>query len=319
MVELQEIFDVQYGNSLDLNKLSQSKSGINFVSRTAKNNGVSARVNSVLSDEAMPKGSITVSLGGSVLEAFVQPSEYYTGYHIFCLTPKKKLTINQKLFYCACIRANKYKYSYGRQANRTLRNLLIPALTELPNWINEVDLSHFGGAEKSKIQKTIAPPEITETSKLNDLFEIKNGIAATGLNIKENRFSGCIAYIRPASTNARIIRGFLERSVMDEKNIYPKSSLFVSTNGEGSHSYSYVSIEDFVPNSDVSVLIPKNYMSLELKLYYAKCIVANRYLFSYGRKPKGQRLAGLLLPKPTPAETKKIEEFIKSLNYSINL
>ena len=321
MVELQEIFDIQYGNSLDLNKLSKSKSGINFVSRTAKNNGVSARVNDIISTKTMSKGTITVSLGGSVLEAFVQPSEYYTGYHIFCLTPKKesRLTINQKLFYCACIRANKYKYSYGRQANRTLKSLQVPSLDELPNWLNEVDLSCFDGAEKSKIQKIISPPVIDKTIKLKDLFEIKNGIAATGLNIKENRFSGCIAYMRPARTNARVIRGFLDCSVIDEKHIYTKGSLFVSTNGEGSHSYSYVSIENFVPNSDVSVLIPKKEMTLELKLYYAQCITSNRYLFSYGRKPKGKRLAGLFLPKPTSAETKEIEEFIKSLNYSINL
>ena len=189
MVELQEIFNIKYGNSLDLNKLSQSKSGINFVSRTAKNNGVSARVSRILSTETMPKGSITVSLGGSVLEAFVQPSEYYTGYHIFCLTPKKEtnLTISQKLFYCACIRANKYKYSYGRQANRTLKNLLVPALKELPSWTNEVDLSHFDGAEKSKICKKLSPPIIEQSTKLSDLFDIKSGIAATGLNIKDTQ------------------------------------------------------------------------------------------------------------------------------------
>ena len=106
---------------------------------------------------------------------------------------------------------------------------------------------------------------------------------------------------------------------MDKKHVYSIGSLFVSTNGEGSHSYSYVSIEDFVPNSDVSVLIPKSEMSIELKLYYAKCITQNRYLFSYGRKPKGKRLAGLLLPKPTKTEIKEIEQFMKSLNYSINL
>lgn len=319
MVELQEIFEVKYGVNLELNKLKHSQTGINFVSRTFKNNGVSAVVEQLENIKPIPAGTLTVAGGGSVLETFLQPKPYYSGRDLYYLTAKTELSNIQKLFYCACIRANKYKYSYGRQANRTLKNLLVPALEELPSWINEVDLSHFDGAENSKIQKTIAPPEISETCKLNDLFEIKNGIAATGLNIKENRFSGCIAYVRPASTNARIIRGFLERSVMDEKNIYPKGSLFVSTNGEGSHSYSYVSIEDFVPNSDVSVLIPKKEMSIELKLYYAKCIAANRYLFSYGRKPKGKRLAGLLLPKPTPSETKDIEEFMKSLNYSINL
>ncbi|SUA24330.1 Uncharacterised protein [Neisseria gonorrhoeae] len=34
-------------------------------------------------------------------------------------------------------------------------------------------------------------------------------------------------------------------------------------------------------------------MPIEVKLYYAKCITANRYLFSYGRKPKGEKLKAL--------------------------
>ena len=44
MIELQEIFEVKYGVNLELNKLTQSDDGVNFVSRTAKNNGVSAKV-----------------------------------------------------------------------------------------------------------------------------------------------------------------------------------------------------------------------------------------------------------------------------------
>lgn len=36
MVELQELFNIEYGNSLDLNKLVQKSDGVNFVSRTAK-------------------------------------------------------------------------------------------------------------------------------------------------------------------------------------------------------------------------------------------------------------------------------------------
>ena len=37
-------------------------------------------------------------------------------------------------------------------------------------------------------------------------------------------------------------------------------------------------------------------MSLETKLLYAAYITANRFKFSYGRNPKGERLAELLLP-----------------------
>jgi len=43
-VEVKEYFDVKYGVNLELVNLAQSNKGINFVSRTSQNNGVSARV-----------------------------------------------------------------------------------------------------------------------------------------------------------------------------------------------------------------------------------------------------------------------------------
>jgi hypothetical protein len=46
------------------------------------------------------------------------------------------MTDSQKLYYCACIRSNRYRYSYGRQANKTLRELPIPALDDIPDWVN---------------------------------------------------------------------------------------------------------------------------------------------------------------------------------------
>ena len=32
----------------------------------------------------------------------------------------------EKLFYCMCINLNKYRYNYGRQANRTLSQIIVP-------------------------------------------------------------------------------------------------------------------------------------------------------------------------------------------------
>ena len=36
MVELQEIFDVSYGNKFDLNKMNQKENTVHFVGRSAK-------------------------------------------------------------------------------------------------------------------------------------------------------------------------------------------------------------------------------------------------------------------------------------------
>ncbi|MCZ9892481.1 restriction endonuclease subunit S [Brachyspira hyodysenteriae] len=91
------------------------------MSRGAKNNGVAARVKLLNNMKLNKSNTISVAVSGSVLEAFLQKEPYYTGYHIFILEPKLELSDIEMLFYCMCIRANKYKYNYGRQANRTLK------------------------------------------------------------------------------------------------------------------------------------------------------------------------------------------------------
>ena len=43
------------------------------------------------------------------------------------------------LFYCVCLRANKYRYNYGRQANRTLKDIMLPVPKKLPAWLDQYD------------------------------------------------------------------------------------------------------------------------------------------------------------------------------------
>lgn len=46
------------------------------------------------------------------------------------------MSVEQKLFFCMCIRSNKFRFNYGRQANKTLRELLIPDIAEVPDWVD---------------------------------------------------------------------------------------------------------------------------------------------------------------------------------------
>lgn len=141
--------------------------------------------------------------------------------------------------------------------------------------------------------------------RLDELFEVRNGLASSEVEVLSIRGAACIPYIRPASTQQRTVGGWVERSSVSPKHIYPSETLFVSTDGEGSHTYSYVSQFEFVPNSNVAVLIPKERMSVQEKIYYARCITMNRNRFSYGRKPKGERLKSIELPASVPAWAKK--------------
>jgi hypothetical protein len=143
--------------------------------------------------------------------------------------------------------------------------------------------------------------------RLDHLFTIKNGVASTDLRIEAKWLPRHIPYLRPASTQARTLAGWVWLNDIEDKHIYPAGTLFVSTDGEGSHTFAYVSDFEFVPNSNVSVLIPKTQMSLLEKIYFAQCITLNRWKFSYGRKPKGKRLANIELPERMPESFNRVD------------
>lgn len=143
---------------------------------------------------------------------------------------------------------------------------------------------------------------------LNNLFDIINGVPSGSVKLSESKDRQySIPYIRPSNDFSNTIVGYLSEKEIEPKYVFPAQTVFVSTNGQGSHSYAYVSPFDFVPNSDVAVLLPKKDMSLKEKIFYAMCITRNRYRFSYGRKPKGDKLANINLPDTIPDWVEKIE------------
>ena len=131
LVKVSDLFNVIYGVNLELVNLTQckntDKNAMPFVSRTENNNGVSAYVEIELDVEPNPSHTLSVAGSGSVLSTFYHPFPYYSGRDLYVLVPKIKMSVIEMLFYAKCISANKYKYNYGRQANKTLKNILIPS------------------------------------------------------------------------------------------------------------------------------------------------------------------------------------------------
>jgi hypothetical protein len=132
---VQDLFDVQYGTNLELLRLTKSNVGVNYVSRTAKNNGVAARILPVPEVAPSPGWALSVAAGGSVLETFVQFEPFYSGRDLYILRPKATMSAEELMFYAAALRSNQWRYSYGRQANRTLRDLQIPSAEAIPSWV----------------------------------------------------------------------------------------------------------------------------------------------------------------------------------------
>ena len=131
MKKLSQLFDANYGVNLDLVDCTIAINGIPFVSRTSCNNGVVAHVMPM--DGVTPNSANTLSLatGGILHSFFNQNSENYSARDLFVLTPIEDMSISEMLAYSFLINQNKYKYNYGRQANKTFRDILLPEVQDL--------------------------------------------------------------------------------------------------------------------------------------------------------------------------------------------
>jgi hypothetical protein len=310
LVKVSKIFDVQYGNSLELNRLKQVPDGINFVSRTSKNNGVSAKVAPIKGLKPSPEGKITVALSGSVLETFLQPEPFYSGYHIFCLSPKVDLTDEEKLFYCSCIAANKYRYNYGRQANRTLRDLLIPAKEEIAYWVKKADVHRYDDADKQFKKQYISALDTTKWKwfELQDLFDIKKGKRLT----KANMIEGNVPFIGSIDSN----NGY--REYIGQKPIHTGNTITVNYNG--SVAEAFYQPKPFWACDDVNVLYPKFEINQYIALFFVTLMKMEKYRFNYGRKWHMERMKISKIKVPVTDKGKPdfmfMEQYIKALPFS---
>lgn len=143
-MKLSEIFEIAYGHKFDMNKMTPSdrSSGIAFVGRKGRNQGISGYIGKVEGLEPYPAGIITVALGGSfLLSAFVQQKPFYTAQNVAVLKPiSSELSLNHLLFYAMCITKNKFRYSaFGREANRTLADIDVPS--NVPKWVDSIEMT----------------------------------------------------------------------------------------------------------------------------------------------------------------------------------
>ena len=309
-----DIFDVRYGHSLELNVLEHSSpaNGVAFVSRQMGRNGISAYVTPIDDVEPAPAGDISCALGGNgVLTTYVQEADFYCGRDVAILRPKIPLTKQQILFYCLCIKANRYRYSYGRQANKTLAKLTVPSIDEIPDWVASVDLDQVKDAKNAV--NAIKTPEITAAAwtefRYDTLFDIKKGQRLT----KNEMADGNTPFIGAIDSN----NGY--RQHISAPANHPGGTITVNYNGNGVAEAFYQSAP-FRASDDVNILYPKFEMNAYVALFICALIRREKYRFNYGRKWHLGRMkeAVMRLPVTTDGEPDWafVEAYIKSLPYS---
>lgn len=140
--------------------------------------------------------------------------------------------------------------------------------------------------------------------RIEDMFDLECGYLANSFLLEETRKDNYVPLFRPTSVIYNLIAGWIKKTDKIKDKISKALSLMVSTDGEGSHTYSYVAPIEFIPNSNTAILQPKQEMPLSFLLFIAASITNERWRYSYGRKPKGNRLLNLTLKVPINVEDK---------------
>ncbi len=338
MKKLNEIFDTYSGNDLVLSYLNQDDDGIAFVSRTEKNNGITSYVEKIENIDPFPSGTISVSLGGSVLEAFLHEEPFYTGYHIKVLKPKFKMSNNILQFYCYCIRANKFKYSFGRQANKTIDELLIPDINEIPSWVNKdrnididsipsyfldegydkacwyldnIDQERFEAKYKGKLVDKQISLNLLEWHKfkIGKVFQI---IERGKRHKAADRISGDIPYYS-ASKNNNGLTDYISNPLFIDSNC-----LICTTFGDA-----YFVDGKFTASDEITYFKHEK-LNKYNALFIATIIKQEQFRYSFGRKAFKNKLieTELLLPAKInefneyEPDWDYMEKYIKSIDYS---
>lgn len=319
LVKVSDLFNVIYGINLELVNLTQCKStdknAVPFVSRTENNNGVSAYVEMELDVEPNPAHTLSVAGGGSVLSTFYQAFPYYSGRDLYVLVSKRKMSVIEMLFYAKCIGANKYKYNYGRQANKTLKNILIPS--QIPEELKNKLIAYHQELEKSISQKSLIDKKSKleidkwKNFELSELFKIQ-GSKTTPLLELEEYGHGKYPFITTQATNNGV-EGFFD--------FYTEDGNILTTDSAVLGYCSYQSLP-FSASDHVEKLIPKFKMNKYVAMFLTTILNLEQYRYNYGRKCSQDRMKKISIKLPAKngePDFEYMENYIKSLSYSSSL
>lgn len=125
---LKDICTITMGNKMDYSAMNFDDPTINFVGRSADNNGVVSKVDLATDNmgniiSPYKAGCVTVALGGSLGSAFLQVDDFYTSQNVSVLEFENFVSDYAKLFITNCImNESKYKYfPFGRELNTHIR------------------------------------------------------------------------------------------------------------------------------------------------------------------------------------------------------
>lgn len=324
MVTLDSIFDVWYGVNMEVvNSEVVKDGGIPFVSRQSTNNGVTCYVKPVEGVTPNPAHTLSIAVSGTVLSTYYHDYEYYSGRDIYVARPKSPMTKEEMLYYAFIIEANKYKYNYGRGANKTFRELLVPARQEVPDYINKYSADYkFSALPENNHPVLSLKQKDYRWFRLGDYIDEPYkayAYSADELIPVDKKDDSAVAYITRTDMNNGC-RFFVRKDL--DMQIEPGNAITI---GDTTATCFYQESE-FICGDHMVILrgVPFNKY---VCLYLITLLNAERYRYSYGRAFLKDTIANTQLKLPAiqnadgtySPDWQFMEDYIKSLPYSKNI
>lgn len=276
--------------------------------------GIDTKVALIEGVDPYEAGAITATLGGTyLLSAFVQPAPFYTAQNIKVLRPLAEMTFNEKVFYCAAIGHNRFRYtSHGREANKTFDDISVPRYEDIPEWVNKTSI--FSPGETSSVASP-APPLGVDSwlpFRFDKLFEISRG---TGPRKQSLSSEGTTPFVTSIDDNNGWT-GFTSEDPTHQGGV-------ITVNRNGSVGEAFYQPQAFASTEDVHVFNPKFEMNVYSALFLATLIRRERYRFSYGRKWGLGRMNESVIRLPVTEDGEPdweyMENYIRALPFSASL
>lgn len=355
-ININEIFDISYGNKLDMCQMTIKDGGIPFITRSASNNGIGGYVELINGKSTYPANCLTIALGGSIGSTFLQIEPFYTSQNVAVLQPLEKISNKVLLFIATIIEkeCNKKYVAFGRELNKHIRTdftIKLPLLDDKsPDWVkieNEMEEILLKLPERSSQvlnKKYDTLPETPNSINLSErkwkefrfdrIFMICKGF----YNKKPDNHSGnSVPFIGAIDNNNGIseyydIKDIEEASKTgDENNVPLPEKIFegncITVSNNGSVGYAFYQQKSFTCSHDVNPLYLHPDWNKELNPYIAmflcSLIEKERYRWTYGRKWRPKRMPSSIIKLPVDSNENPdwqfMEDYIKSLPYSKNL
>lgn len=224
------------------------------------------------------------------------------------------MSFKQKVFYCYVIGKNRFRYtSHGREANKTLDEMLVPSRENIPSWVEETKVAEIDEKPVLSNNSINLDPKKWKSFPLKDLFEVKSSGDPQLMDLEEGGKTPYISSTKYDNGVASLVR-------LPASN----NSNVLTINSNGSVGRTFYQPKDFlVSKTDVRILTPRLEINQYIGLFLTTVISNEKQFFDYGRKMGTARLKKLQIKLPSTPEGnpdwKFMEDYIKSLPYSSNL